>query len=445
MYSLNISQRCHVVTMDAKMIAEIEAYCTFQWVETKYSPDGVVEIPHIVKLYRHVEDGIVVPVGLTHWLIQHYGQPEGDIEYDTHITPIFNELHFEGELRENQVEAFETLAKIRFGSIRADTGAGKTVLAAALTLEHAVKTLFIVPTKRLMNQTIEKYNKFLPGATTGRLGDGFVELDKDVVVAIINSVHNHLDEVYEAGFGLVFVDEAHHIADNRYLEVLTRLKPHFRIALTATPYRYDGFERYMEFFCGQILADIKHDDPPTLFTGKIETGIKLDGYDLSREFKAWETALYNMPERYTGMIDMVARQVSFGHLCCVVVGRVETAEIVVNLLKQHGLAAVQYTSGTATDDTIDDFVNRKYTVLVATNQMITEGVDIPELVDIFNTVVFKDKKMAVQLAGRLRRGSGYKWFFDLIDDMQYCKSAYYARSSHYMAIPNTISPKEIVE
>ena len=70
-------------------------------------------------------------------------------------------VHFNGELRENQQKAVNTLAMNNTGVLSATTAFGKTVAAIGLIARHSVNTLILVHTKALLDQWVKRLEQFL--------------------------------------------------------------------------------------------------------------------------------------------------------------------------------------------------------------------------------------------------------------------------------------------
>lgn len=118
------------------------------------------------------------------------------------------------------------------GVVALPTGAGKTLVALAAIAELGVATLCLVPTRVLLDQ----WARALAASSDqpiGRLGDG------DHVVAPV-TVATYASAVAWAPrigdrFGLVIVDEAHHLGAWCPTEVFEMLVAPARLGLTATP------------------------------------------------------------------------------------------------------------------------------------------------------------------------------------------------------------------
>ncbi len=88
--------------------------------------------------------------------------------------------------------------------------AGKTILASRIISRFAEKTLFVVPSKELLEQGHKVMQARFPTANVTKFGSGTRDLEGDIVVAIMASVVARIDEVNKHTWGTLFVDEVHH-------------------------------------------------------------------------------------------------------------------------------------------------------------------------------------------------------------------------------------------
>jgi superfamily II DNA or RNA helicase len=147
------------------------------------------------------------------------------------------------------------------GVIVLPTGAGKTLVALAAMAELAVSTLILVPTRILLDQWVRALEAAWP-YPIGRLGDGDYRV-APITVATYASAVTWAPRVGDR-FGLVIVDEAHHVGAWCPAEILEMLVAPSRLGLTATPSpsaalpRHIGplvYELTIEDLRGEALAD----------------------------------------------------------------------------------------------------------------------------------------------------------------------------------------------
>ena len=137
------------------------------------------------------------------------------------------------ELRWYQRDAISRwTAANRRGVIALPTGAGKTIAAIAAIAELGVSTLVLVPTRVLLDQWARALAAAWPHPI-GRLGDG----DHRVLPITVATYASGVAWVPRIGdrFGLVVVDEAHHVGAWCPAEILEMLTAPARLGLTATP------------------------------------------------------------------------------------------------------------------------------------------------------------------------------------------------------------------
>lgn len=157
------------------------------------------------------------------------------------------------ELRDYQRDAAslfrEALIDTGRGQVVLATGLGKTVVMAEVVadlfrddlIEHG-RALVLAHTRDLVDQLHRSFwyqlpkwvqTQHLTGSERPRLWDG-------LTFATVQSVFSSLDEL--PPFGLVLVDEAHHIGAATFQRTLHEIQPRMLGGVTATPWRGDGFD-----------------------------------------------------------------------------------------------------------------------------------------------------------------------------------------------------------
>lgn len=158
------------------------------------------------------------------------------------------------------------------------TGAGKTVVfshIAAMALAAGRPTLVIAHRTELIDQATDKLKQVNPTARIGRFKGTTKQWRADIVVASVQTASRPggLSLLKAAGFGLVVVDETHHVAAPSYQTVLRELgcfapDGPLTLGVTATLDRADGlslgdtFEVVVDPQIG--LIDLIRSDPPYL-------------------------------------------------------------------------------------------------------------------------------------------------------------------------------------
>ena len=148
------------------------------------------------------------------------------------------------------VDAFrDALVETGRGQVVLATGLGKTVVMAETAAEllrngliRDGRVLVLAHTRDIVDQLQRSFWAQLPKTVaTHRLEGGEAPSFWDgITFATIQSVLGRADDLPR--FGLVLVDEAHHIGADTFLQAISALDPPMLGGVTATPWRGDGFD-----------------------------------------------------------------------------------------------------------------------------------------------------------------------------------------------------------
>ncbi len=191
--------------------------------------------------------------GKSFWTVQaRYYRPlitrliEEKIEYHDHVSD-YKKMDFifksTVEPRPHQQQALEKWIENQgVGVVQMPTGAGKTILAMFILQKIKRSTLVVVPTIELLKQWQEVVKKFFD-VEVGLLGGGSSSI-KDVTIATYDSACNYRQKL-SSKFGLLVVDECHHLPAQKYQKIAWDLIAPFRLGLSATVEREDGAEELL--------------------------------------------------------------------------------------------------------------------------------------------------------------------------------------------------------
>ena len=120
------------------------------------------------------------------------------------------------------------------------------------------KTLIIVHKEFLLNQWVERINQYLPTARIGRIQGQIIDVEgKDVVIGMLQSLSmKDYDDSVFASFGMVLIDEVHHIGSEVFSCALFKIVPKYTLGLSATMDRKDGTTFVFKMFLGEIVYKI---------------------------------------------------------------------------------------------------------------------------------------------------------------------------------------------
>jgi len=177
-------------------------------------------------------------------------------------------LKFDGKLREIQqepVNAFidNVINKKKLGGIiSVPCGFGKTIMAIYIACYFKKKTLFISHKDFLNEQFINSVNIFVPNAKIGKIKQKIIDVDnKDIVIATLQSLamKEYDDKIFE-DFGLVIIDECHHIASEVFSRAFRKMNIRITLGLSATLNRKDGLRKVFEWYLGKSVYKIANND-----------------------------------------------------------------------------------------------------------------------------------------------------------------------------------------
>ena len=168
---------------------------------------------------------------------------------------------FSGKLNKKQEKAMNELITYEVGVLCATTGFGKTVIGANIISKLKTNTLVIVNRNNLLEQWKERLAYFLDinKKEIGQLGSGKENLNGRLDVASFQSLFkkDNIEEIVK-NYGLVIIDECHHVAAFSFEKVLKAIRSKYVYGLTATPTRKDGWHKIIYMQCGDIRVRVSN-------------------------------------------------------------------------------------------------------------------------------------------------------------------------------------------
>lgn len=323
-------------------------------------------------------------------------------------------------LYDYQQIAFEKIIDKDYGVIVAPPGAGKTVLGLELIAKKLQPALILVHRKQLMDQWIERIQSFLGIAKKdiGQISGSKKTLGKEITVAMMQSLIKMEGEEKEKitnAFGTIIIDECHHIPAKTFRELITQFNPYNLYGLTATPKRKYNDEKLIYYYIGEILTTINPNKTITNTKqkkGEKHTIVELHETSLSvpfdrkiDTFEILSKILIFDSNRNMLITQNVLRHVMKGKKILLLTERKEHVEVLYLYLKAH--CEVITLTG-------DDSVSKRkvkleqlnlghFQVLIATGQLLGEGLDLPILDCLFLIYPFSFEGKLIQYIGRLRK------------------------------------------
>ena len=371
------------------------------------------------------------------------------------------------ELRDYQIAAMaDMLLDHCDGVLHGCCGSGKTVTGLAMIATLDRTALVLAHTTDLVNQWVDQAAHFL-GVECGVIGAGS-RTEGPITVATMQTLAlMDATELAELGsrYGVVIVDECHHIPSASYQKIMAHMPARWRYGLTATPTRSDGLAPMIEWTMGPVrhrihqtgLVEAGHlitaeiiqadtgwtpDYPAIIATYQVRKGIEQPDTSLEEIVRrySWEEredpnerepmpgwlfallvgALCDDRARNRLIMDIAQREARAGHSVIILSQRVEHCRLLASALVARGVKAralVAKVGKKRRAAIIEETRAGELDVVIAT-QPADEGLDIPRLECGILATPTRSKERTEQRLGRLLRSFGEQTkarLHDLVD------------------------------
>ena len=418
--------------------------------------------PRIICCAELSEDFLVLPRGCEDAVTQllesnfiayrfedqtYHGQP-------IHVT-------FNGQLRDEQQLALSKLTIKTNGTLSANTAFGKTVTAAALIASRQVNTLILVHTKALLEQWKNTLSRFLsiefeaPQTPTrrgrkktfspiGTLDSSGNHLSNIIDIVVIQSCINNDDiKDFVRNYGMVIVDECHHVSAVQFERVLRFANAQYVYGLTATPIRKDGHQPIIFMQCGPIRYTANKSVQHHSFTRELRP--RFTAYkDISAEPLTYTQQIHEIANnelRNRMIISDVCQAIQQGRTPIILTQLTAHVHVLAQMLTPHCQNVICLIGSDSTKqkrltmETLRSIPSEQSLAIIATGKYIGEGFDFPRLDTLFLTLPIAWKGLVAQYTGRLHReydGKDDVIVYDYIDiHVPLCEKMYRRRLKGY--------------
>ena len=424
-------------------------------------------VPRIISCFDITDEYLAMPRGCEDAILSFLN--DNNVKYSitdetSHGKKI--SVTFTGKEREEQTDAINALLTYSNGVLHATTAFGKTVTAAAIIARKKVNTLILVHSKALLTQWHERLTEFLDidfketeepkkrgrkkvFSPIGCLDSTCNTLHGIIDIALIQSC---LDEngvkPFVQDYGMVIVDECHHVSSITFENVLKNIKAHTVYGLTATPIRKDGQQPIIFMQCGPIRfsADAKSQITKQSFDRYLIP--RFTSYRSITEDRQTITAMYQSLSEDTVrnnlIVNDICKVVDSGRTPIILTNRTSHVTLLAEKLKTTIPNVITLTGSDTTKDKrealqrLQAISPSEPLVIVATGKYVGEGFDYPRLDTLFLALPISWKGLVAQYAGRLHRENEGKKdvrIYDYIDIHEpVCDSMYRKRLKGYASI-----------
>jgi superfamily II DNA or RNA helicase len=387
--------------------------------------------PHI-KLYKELPNGLTLPRGYLQIVEDSIiGQGLNVSIKDNRILAPPITVASNIKLRPYQRNAKFDLLSHPNGMLVAPAGSGKTIMGLDIFDSVRQPLLWLTHTNRLSNQVIERILEIFTDVTKseiGFIGAGKVKLGNRITIGMIPTLVRREIDLISIGkkFGIVIVDEAHHVPASTFLKVVGYFSSYYLYGLTATPYRRDKMEDIM--FATMGLPNAKVNRKEVKKKGDIITPIVVKRIIPS---EIWENndfsyivreILLNNDRRLYTIVQDVLKEAIDGNYCIVVSTRKQYCEMILEKLvinwNKTVIATGDY-SRKHNDEQVAKIENGEATVLITTFELLGEGFDVPKLNRCFLALPFRERARVEQTVGRIQRpceGKRDAVIYDYVDE-----------------------------
>lgn len=369
----------------------------------KKKADLVLELKELAEseyqiFWAETEDGkgLYIPRGFSYW-------GEGvDLSLNIPIK--------EAGLRDYQSEAIKHLLSKKLGTCVMATGLGKSRMIASVCMSFAnikKRTLVVVPSEYLVNQMAEDIGEFHKSVTKASSKQK-PKLGADVLVATPITAKKYID-VYDT----VVIDESHHLSARTWTETIMHAdKADHIYNFTATPEREDGLERIIHAFAGPTEVNLStkwgienkwlrsFEYYPIITNSLEKNGRKITVSDKSSRATAYKKLVNN--EAFLGeIVALLKNALDKDRKIIVLFRTLVAAKEFTKVCKNAGIK-VNFASATFKKP-LEDFAKGVSNVLVATDKLVAEGVNIPNADTLMNVLQNSSNITTAQSLGRILR------------------------------------------
>ena len=353
-------------------------------------------------------------------------------------------INFESEikLQDHQEIALEKVREKDFGVIVSPPGSGKTVIGLEIIAEKRQPALIIVHRKQLFDQWVERIQDFLkiPKKDIGQIGNQKKKIGKQITIAMIQSLSRIEDySEIENAFGIIIIDECHHIPAKSFREAIINFNAFYLYGLTATPKRKNNDQKLIFVYIGNILHQVNQQQ--FLAERNIRTEINIKETELFAPFdykidkyEAISRILIHDTQRNSLILDDIENNAKRFRTILILSERKAHVDILNLYLKDkyetitiHGDDAES-----ARKSKIEQIKQGHFKIVISTGQFFGEGIDISNLECLFIVYPFAFEGKLIQYIGRIQRSKKPPVIFDYRDSkIDYFEKMFKQRKRYY--------------
>tara|TARA_B110000261_G_C13073979_1_gene353316 strand:- start:162 stop:1601 length:1440 start_codon:yes stop_codon:yes gene_type:complete len=349
-----------------------------------------------------------------HFGLQSFGCP--DIVNIPEGENMQEDVIFTGELRDNQMKPVHKYLEYAHdpmhmgGILQLPPGWGKTVMALNIACTLRKKTMVIVHKEFLLKQWKERIEQYIPNARVGIIKQSkMITQNCDIVLASLQTLC--LRDFQDDSFGLVIIDECHHMGAQVFSQALHKLNVKYTLGLSATVNRSDGLTKVFKWFIGDVVFTAKRDSEEQKCLK-----VNMVSYINSNPSYCFEHTLYNGKPNMARMLNNICSYQPRTYIITqeiinilerdnernllILSDRRGHLKDIFDTLCENGISVDimgYYVGGMKNEDLLKSEQKR---IILGTYNMVSEGFDLPKL----DTLIMASPKSNVeQSIGRIQR------------------------------------------
>lgn len=283
----------------------------------------------------------------------------------------------------------------------------------------------------------------------GTLYSGKNSIHGIIDIALIQSCFDGNEvSAFVENYGMVIVDECHHVSSVSFEQVLRKVKAKYIYGLTATPIRKDGHQPIIFMQCGKIRFTA---DAQSQMNNQSFSRILIPRFTTFRNISSDDKTYTQVVERISKdevrnrlIIDDVHKAIVEGRTPIVLTSLTSHVRVLADMLLPYADNVITLVGADSTKEKrcamerLQNICMTESLVIVATGKYIGEGFDYPRLDTLFLALPISWKGNIAQYAGRLHRdykGKSEARIYDYVDvRVPLCESMYRKRLKGYASV-----------
>jgi superfamily II DNA or RNA helicase len=307
------------------------------------------------------------------------------------------------ELRDYQWACVDAVLRHDQGILAAGTGAGKTLMGAALIAASGVPTLWVTTSRILLEQAAGDLERYL-GVAPAVCGNGRWRVD-DLTVALVQALDRRPEGIAAGRFGLLIFDEGHHAAARTCCATCLRVDARRNYFLTAVPERESEDQVVLDALTGGVVAAVAaHDLVEQHWLCPLDirfTPVCITGAMTELRFTTVYRRFVVENDHRNHLVAADARaHAQAGETVLVLVNRVDHGHRLLALLPPDTAFAHGEVPRRELARLVADFAGGRSRLLVATTGLFAEGVNIEGTSCIVYAAGLRSRTRTLQAVGR---------------------------------------------